>query len=72
MLTQAEKLRVAEQEKERQKRAKAFLERELKAKERAEAALKQLQREKAERIRFDLPPPLPFYLSPAVERTWNT
>lgn len=48
---EAEKLRVAEQEKERQKRAKAFLERELKAKERAEAALKQLQREKAERIR---------------------
>ena len=43
---------LAEQEKERQRRAQAFLERELRAKERAEAALRQLQREKQQRMRL--------------------
>jgi len=46
-----DKVAVELREKERQKRAQAFLERELRAKERAEQALKQLQKEKQERLR---------------------
>jgi len=46
-----EQVSVELREKERQKRAQAFLERELRAKERAEMALKQLQKEKQERLK---------------------
>jgi NIMA (never in mitosis gene a)-related kinase len=46
-----ERKEVELREKERQKRAQAFLERELRAKERAEQALKQLQKEKQERLK---------------------
>uniref|UniRef100_A0A7S4L130 non-specific serine/threonine protein kinase n=1 Tax=Guillardia theta TaxID=55529 RepID=A0A7S4L130_GUITH len=47
----AERIRMEEKEKDRVKRAQAFLERELRAKERAEAALRQLQKEKQDRIK---------------------
>ena len=47
----AERIQAEEKEKERQKRAKEFLDRELRAKERAEQALQRLQREKQERIK---------------------
>lgn len=48
---QKEKVEKDLREKERQKRAQAFLERELRAKERAEQALKLLQKEKQERLK---------------------
>uniref|UniRef100_A0A7S0HQ13 non-specific serine/threonine protein kinase n=2 Tax=Hanusia phi TaxID=3032 RepID=A0A7S0HQ13_9CRYP len=47
----ADRIRIEEKEKDRVKRAQAFLERELRAKERAEAALRQLQKEKQDRIK---------------------
>ncbi len=48
---EAERIRLEERERDRQERAKAFLERELRAKERAEEALRRLQREKQERMK---------------------